>query len=102
MAAQSRTVVLYESPFRLKGLLTEIQTVFGEVEVFLGREISKMYEELWAGPVSELRELLEERSIKGEITLLVKPRREPDPEDRTSPPASGEGPGETIGRWNDH
>lgn len=82
MAAQDRVVVLYESPFRLKALLTELQEELGEVEILLTREMTKMYEEIRLGRVGELIAELRERTIRGEITLVVRPQGAPKSEEQ--------------------
>ena len=73
MADQGRTVVLYESPYRIKGLLSEIREQLGEIRVFLARELTKMHEELICGTVSQVLEELGDREVLGEITLVLAP-----------------------------
>jgi 16S rRNA (cytidine1402-2'-O)-methyltransferase len=72
-AAQGRTIVLYESPFRIKGLLAEIKEQLGDLPVFLTRELTKLHEELISGTVSRVLQVLEGREVRGEITLLLAP-----------------------------
>lgn len=72
-AAQGRTIVLYESPFRIKGLLAEIKEQLGDLHVFLTRELTKLHEELISGTVSGVLQVLEGREVRGEITLLLDP-----------------------------
>jgi 16S rRNA (cytidine1402-2'-O)-methyltransferase len=72
-AAQGRTIVLYESPFRIKGLLAEIKEQLGDLPVFLTRELTKIHEELISGTVSRVLQVLEGREVRGEITLLLDP-----------------------------
>jgi len=72
LAGETRTIVLYESPFRILKLLNEISTYFGSDRlVSLSREISKMYEENLRGTVANLLEQLKDRAIKGEIVLVI-------------------------------
>jgi 16S rRNA (cytidine1402-2'-O)-methyltransferase len=82
MAAQDRVVVLYESPFRLKALLAEMQQELGDVDILMTREMTKIHEEIRSGKVSELLAALGERTVKGEITLVFRPDRGPKSEDR--------------------
>jgi 16S rRNA (cytidine1402-2'-O)-methyltransferase len=82
VGAQDRVVVLYESPYRLKALLTELQAELGDVEIFLAREMTKIYEELWSGRVSGLITELGERTVKGEVTLIFKPDLRAQPEEQ--------------------
>jgi 16S rRNA (cytidine1402-2'-O)-methyltransferase len=73
LALEERTIVLYESPFRLLKLLQEIALYFGnERMVAISRELSKMFEENLHGQVSVLIEQLKDRAIKGEIVVVVK------------------------------
>jgi 16S rRNA (cytidine1402-2'-O)-methyltransferase len=75
LAMEERTIVLYESPFRLLKLLEEIAVYFGsERLVAVSRELSKLHEENMRGPVSELISKLKERTIKGEIVVVIKPK----------------------------
>lgn len=69
---QPRTVILYESPKRLIRTLQEIHQVMGEREIVVGRELTKQFEEILRGPVHEVLQKLGGRSVKGEITLLIK------------------------------
>jgi 16S rRNA (cytidine1402-2'-O)-methyltransferase len=73
MNEQKRTVIFYEAPHRIKNLLEEIQSVLGEREVVLARELTKVYEEILAGPVSGLIRQLADREPRGEYTLLLAP-----------------------------
>ncbi len=66
------TVVFYESPKRIHGLLDDLVEVFGsERDSAIGRELTKRFEEVMRGPIADLREQLAERRLKGEIVLVV-------------------------------
>ncbi len=65
------TLVLYESPYRIDKLLTELAEVFPDREVVLARELTKKFEEFLRGTPAELIEQLEKRSLKGEFVVLV-------------------------------
>ena len=63
--------VVYESPFRLKKLLLELECVFGaEMQVAVCREMTKKFEEVTEGKVSEVVKRLRERKIKGEVVVV--------------------------------
>lgn len=65
-------VVIYESPFRIIKLLTDIADLFPEREVLIGREMTKIHEEFLEGPVNEVLEALSSREkVKGEFSVLV-------------------------------
>ena len=70
--AETRTLVFYEAPHRLKETLNDMQAILGEREIVLAREVSKAYEEFLRGPLSNIIQQIAERTIKGELTLLVR------------------------------
>jgi 16S rRNA (cytidine1402-2'-O)-methyltransferase len=65
------TLVLYESPYRIEKLLTELNEVFAGHQVVLARELTKKFEEYLRGTPAELRSLLQQRSVKGEFVVMV-------------------------------
>ncbi|NKE70504.1 16S rRNA (cytidine(1402)-2'-O)-methyltransferase [Candidatus Manganitrophus noduliformans] len=71
-----RTLIFYESPFRIVGLLEEIKTILGDRPVVVAREITKMFEEFIRGTVTEVLEKIGKKTVKGEITLVVGGNRE--------------------------
>ncbi len=72
LAALGHTVVLYESPRRLKKLLAELAETFGpERPCVVAREVSKRYEEFIRGSVADIGEAMADREVKGEVTVLV-------------------------------
>ena len=72
-AAQGRTVVLYESPYRIKKLLSEIRELLGDIDVLMTRELTKIHEELLSGTVSQVLQALGDKEVLGEITLILAP-----------------------------
>jgi 16S rRNA (cytidine1402-2'-O)-methyltransferase len=74
---ETRTMVFYESPFRLVKLLGECLEHFGpERHVSVTREISKVYEETIRGTVEEVKNHFEQKGVKGEIVLVLGGRAE--------------------------
>jgi len=73
LQAFAGTLVLYESPYRIEKLLTELAGVFPERQVVLARELTKKFEEFLRGKPAELLELLKKRSLKGEFVVLIGP-----------------------------
>ncbi len=64
--------VLYESPYRILKLLDDLSDVSPERNVLLGREMTKMHEEILEGTAGELSEILRGREkVLGEFSLLV-------------------------------
>lgn len=71
---RDETFVLYESPHRLVKLLADLADLDPGRPVLLGRELTKLHEELVEGSASEVMEIMAGRlSIKGECALLVGP-----------------------------
>ncbi len=65
------TLVFYESPHRLSETLDDILEILGDREMVLTRELTKVYEEIIRGKVSEIRNQIGKRELKGEITLVI-------------------------------
>ena len=69
---EPRTMVFYESPYRLVKTLEQFEEVFGPDRLCsVAREISKVYEEHRRGTVSEVRAWFAEHDPKGEIVIVV-------------------------------
>jgi 16S rRNA (cytidine1402-2'-O)-methyltransferase len=68
---EPRTTVFYESPRRLQDLLREIQTWWGDRRVVVARELTKKFEELLRGQISEVQTQLVTRPPLGEVTVVV-------------------------------
>ncbi len=67
-------VVFYESPYRLIKLLDEIEEHLGTKRtVFVGRELTKKFEELSVGNPAAIRAQYEGRNVKGECVVIVEP-----------------------------
>ncbi len=64
------TVVLYESPHRIATCMDRILEVFGDIEVTVARELTKIHEEIITKKASEFIALYSEREPKGEIVVL--------------------------------
>jgi 16S rRNA (cytidine1402-2'-O)-methyltransferase len=72
LSEEQRTIVLYESPYRLIKLLEELQLHFGaERKISVSRELSKMFEETIRGTVSEVLSHFNLKGIKGEIVVVI-------------------------------
>lgn len=69
---ESRTVILYEAPHRLLRTMKDIEEVMGGDKFMIAaRELTKKFEEVLRGRVSELIEIFEERKPRGEFTLIL-------------------------------
>jgi 16S rRNA (cytidine1402-2'-O)-methyltransferase len=65
------TLIFYESPHRLSESLKDILETLGDREMALTRELTKIYEEILRGRVSEILNQISGRKLKGEITLVI-------------------------------
>lgn len=70
------TVIFFESPRRILETLRLLSNLLGNRLVFLGREMTKKFEEYMRGPVRELIERLEADEPQGEFTVLIHPGEE--------------------------
>ena len=75
VATMKRTVVLYESPHRMKKLLEELLKRAPDRKVVIARELTKMFEQVAAGTASELHERFVQGDIsgKGEFVVILGP-----------------------------
>ncbi|XXG09259.1 16S rRNA (cytidine(1402)-2'-O)-methyltransferase [Micromonospora sp. SH-82] len=72
LAAEERTLVLFEAPHRIAGALADLAAVFGpDRPAALCRELTKTYEEVVRRPLGELAAWAAENPPRGEITLVV-------------------------------
>lgn len=68
-----RPVVLYESPHRVEKTLAALEkTLGGAHELFVARELTKMYEELWSGSVAEAETHFTSERIRGEFVIIIR------------------------------
>jgi 16S rRNA (cytidine1402-2'-O)-methyltransferase len=66
------TLIFYETPHRILDCLSDITAVLGTRPVVLGRELTKIHEEMLRGTADELLRELEQRpSVRGEFTVLI-------------------------------
>jgi len=76
LAEETRTLVFYESPFRLVKTLAQLAEYFGlDRKASVSRELSKMFEENARGTFEELIKHFSEKTVKGEIVIVVEGRR---------------------------
>lgn len=68
---ETRTIIFYESPHRIKETLVEIQQYLGDRRISVSRELTKKFEETLRGNISEIHEILQQRNIKGEFVIVI-------------------------------
>ncbi len=72
LQSESRTIVLYESPHRLRATLQDLADRLGhDRQITLARELTKLHEEFWRGTTTEAIELYTKREPQGEYTIVV-------------------------------
>ena len=73
IGANEKTTVLFESPHRLKNLLSKLKEICGgDREIIISRELTKKYEENIGNNIQEVINYFEKREVIGEITLVIK------------------------------
>jgi len=81
LANESRTMVFYESPYRLVKFLEEAGEYWGkERRVCVSRELTKMFEENFRGSLEEAHQHYTSKAVKGEIVIVVQGRPEQEDE----------------------
>jgi 16S rRNA (cytidine1402-2'-O)-methyltransferase len=81
--------VLFESPYRLLRLMDEIEAALGARTLFVGRELTKLFEEGLSGRPADIRAAFAQRAVKGELVVVIAPA------DRKAQP----GPDESSKDW---
>ena len=72
LAEETRVAVIYESPYRLSRTLLDLEAVLGgNRKIVVTRELTKLHEEVIKGTLEELSQKFSERTVKGEITIVV-------------------------------
>lgn len=71
LAREPRTLVFYESPHRLAKTLALMLEVFGDRPAAVGRELTKVFEEITRGTLAAALDLYRDRAVKGELTIAV-------------------------------
>jgi 16S rRNA (cytidine1402-2'-O)-methyltransferase len=72
LAQNTRTTIIYESPYRVVKTLTEFLEYLGEDrQISLSREISKIYEETFRGSIVEAVKYFSNKKIKGEFVICI-------------------------------
>lgn len=70
---EDRTLIFYEAPHRIAETVADALAILGDRPACVAREVTKLHEEFRRGRLSELAKEMEERPVKGEITLVIGP-----------------------------
>jgi 16S rRNA (cytidine1402-2'-O)-methyltransferase len=95
LAGERRTLVFYESPHRLAKTLALMLEVLGDRPAAVGRELTKVFEEITRGTIATALERYRDKTVKGELTIAVagcSGEREPREADDEPPEEAGDAP----------
>jgi len=70
-AESPHTLIFYESPYRLKPFLLDAQAIFGDRPMALANDLTKLFESVWRGRISEILARLEQEETRGEYTIVI-------------------------------
>ncbi len=73
LATEKRTIVLYESTYRIKKLIEELFEYMPERQIAVCRELTKKFEEIWRGFPNEILNNFDEKITKGEFVIIIAP-----------------------------
>jgi 16S rRNA (cytidine1402-2'-O)-methyltransferase len=69
--AEEKTVVLYESPSRIMDTLKDVNDVLGDRQIVVARELTKVFEEIRRGRISDILSQVPVGKAKGEFTIIL-------------------------------
>ena len=72
---EGRTIVIYESPHRIIKTLRELMSSWGDRKCTVGRELTKKFEEILSGNISDVLAHFEMRSPRGEFVLIIEGKK---------------------------
>jgi len=76
LAGDPRTVVLFESPLRVRTLLRDVLVALGDRRVAVCRELTKLHEEVLRGSASEVLARIADLELKGEVAVVIEGARD--------------------------
>jgi 16S rRNA (cytidine1402-2'-O)-methyltransferase len=65
------TIILFESPYKLEKTLNQLLEHLGDRAVVVGRELTKLYEEVIRGNLSDVIMHFSKSKVKGEIVIMI-------------------------------
>ncbi len=71
LVQEKRTLIFYESPYRLLKFLDEARQILGDRRISVARELTKKFEEIKRGTISEVQQYFQAGKIKGELVIVV-------------------------------
>jgi 16S rRNA (cytidine1402-2'-O)-methyltransferase len=79
LVPERRTMVFFEAPHRIETMLTDLKEILGNRKAVVLKEMTKVFEEVKRGTISDLLNSLSPDRIKGEFTLVVAGSEEEEP-----------------------
>lgn len=73
LSEEERTIILYESTYRIEKLLNELKEYMPQRLIVVCRELTKKFEECWRGTPGEILENFNEKITKGEFAVVIAP-----------------------------
>lgn len=70
-AASPHTLIFYESPYRLQAFLDDALAVYGDRRIAVANDLTKMFETMYRGRLSELIERFKSEPIRGEYVIVI-------------------------------
>lgn len=80
---ETRTIIMYEAPHRLKKTLVELQMVLGNRNISLCKELTKRHENVFSTTIEEALAYYQENDPKGEFVLIIEGRPQEDLEEES-------------------
>lgn len=81
LLSETRAIVIFESPHRIIKCLEDIKTILGEeTQIFIGRELTKKFEQFYFAKVTDVQEILQTqfpKDVQGEFVVVIKPSGTP-------------------------
>src|SRR5205085_5946308 len=82
LRSDTRTTVIFEAPHRVRATVKELSTALGPArQVAVGRELTKLHEEVWRGTLGDAAEWLAAVDPRGEYVIVLGPSSGPEPAD---------------------
>lgn len=81
---EQRTLIIYESPHRLKDTLKVMEDILGDRKIAVCRELTKKHEEYMRSEISQIRAYYDENDPRGEYILIVDGSNETGPDNQDS------------------
>ena len=78
LKGEKRTMVFYEAPHKLQRTLTDMLEAFGDRQITICREMTKLHEEIWRTGLAEAKAYYDENPPRGEYVLVIAGNERPD------------------------